>query len=97
MSPWATAVANGEHPSDEWKGCQSGSGGERSDADRGSGESGPGQASVPPVQESAGGPSKTFGGTTLGGRENSGMGKSSPLAFTAAFLSSVKPISSSVR
>ena len=50
-----------------------------------------------PVQESAGGLSKAFGGTTFGGREDSGIGKSSPLAFTMALFSSVKPISSSVR
>lgn len=52
---------------------------------------------VPPVQASAGGFSEALGGMVLGGRQNSGMGKSSPRSLTIAFFSSVKPISSSVR
>jgi hypothetical protein len=81
-----------------WKDCQLVSRGrQRSGVETRIGGLEPDQASVPPVQEKEGRSLKAFGGTTFGGRENSGMGKSSPFAFTNAFLSSVKPISSSVR
>jgi DNA-binding response OmpR family regulator len=54
-------------------------------------------ASVPPVHETDGGMSVVRGGAVRGGRENSGMGKSSPRVRTSARFSGVKPISSSVR